>query len=353
MKRKKITAKNYRSQNVPAVSAKQSTVDTTAATADKENRKHKDSVFVDLFYEDETAEKNLLSLYNALYGTHYRSGKKIRKIRVENVLYKNFKNDISFEVDHKVIIFGEHQSSVNKNMPLRCLMYSGRAYEQLVDKRARYQKRLVKIPTPEFFTFYNGMDEFPLEEELCLSDSFLNPTGNNPLELTVKVININSDKAHPILKKCRVLNEYSLFIDTIRKYEKEVDSIKKAINECIANGILEDYLKRKGSEVTNMLIAEYDYEEDMQVCKEEAREEAIEELWEETRKEVEAAETKAKTAKLTERISLIQKKCAKNKPLSVIADDLETEPDEIRPLYDLISTNPERSAEEICSLIVR
>ena len=29
---------------------------------EKENRKHKDSLFVDLFYQDETAKKNLLSL---------------------------------------------------------------------------------------------------------------------------------------------------------------------------------------------------------------------------------------------------------------------------------------------------
>ena len=37
-----------------------------------------------------------------------------------------------------------------------------------------------------------------------------------------------------------------------------------------------DYLKRKGSEVINMLIAEYDYEEDIRANREEAREEAIE-----------------------------------------------------------------------------
>lgn len=75
----------------------------------KENREHKDSVFVDLFYQDETAEENLLSLYNALQGTNYRSKAKIRKIRIDDILYKNFKNDISFEVDQKVIVFGEHQ----------------------------------------------------------------------------------------------------------------------------------------------------------------------------------------------------------------------------------------------------
>ncbi len=135
----------------------------------------------------------------------------------------------------------------------------------------------MKIPTLEFYTFYNGRDNCPLEEELFLSDAFLGPAGEAPLELKVKVININIDKGHSILEKCRVLKEYSLFVDTVRKYEKEEDSIKKAIRECIANGILEDYLKRKGSEVSNMLIAEYDYEEDMRVNREEAREEGREE----------------------------------------------------------------------------
>ena len=38
---------------------------------EKENREHKDSLFVDLFYQDETAKKNLLSLYNALHDTNY------------------------------------------------------------------------------------------------------------------------------------------------------------------------------------------------------------------------------------------------------------------------------------------
>ena len=33
------------------------------------NRKYKDSVFVDLFSEDEKAKENFLSLYNALHGT--------------------------------------------------------------------------------------------------------------------------------------------------------------------------------------------------------------------------------------------------------------------------------------------
>ena len=129
---------------------------------EKENREHKDSVFVDLFYQDETAKKNLLSLYNALHDTNYEDETIIRKVKIDDVLYKNFKNDISCEVNGLVLVFGEHQSTVNMNMCLRCLMYLGRAYEQLVDSKARYRTTLVKIPTPEFYTFYNGKKEQPL-----------------------------------------------------------------------------------------------------------------------------------------------------------------------------------------------
>ena len=232
---------------------------------EKENREHKDSVFVDLFYQDETAKKNLLSLYNALHDTNYEDETIIRKVKIDDVLYKNFKNDISCEVNGQVLVFGEHMSTINRNMPLRCLMYVGRAYEHLVDSKARYRTTLVKIPTPEFYVFYNGEKEQPLERVLSLSDAFMNPAGENSVELKVKVININSDKAHEILGKCGILKEYSQFISTVRKYSYEESAIKKAIKECIEKGILADYLKRKGSEVENMLIAEYSYEEDMQV----------------------------------------------------------------------------------------
>ena len=232
---------------------------------EKENREHKDSVFVDLFYQDETAKKNLLSLYNALHDTNYKDETIIRKVKIDDVLYKNFKNDISCEVNGQVLVFGEHMSTINRNMPLRCLMYVGRAYEQLVDSKARYRTTLVKIATPEFYVFYNGEKEQPLEQVLSLSDAFMNPVGENSVELKVKVININSDKAHEVLDKCGILKEYSQFISTVRKYSEEESAIKKAIKECIEKGILADYLKRKGSEVENMLIAEYSYEEDMQV----------------------------------------------------------------------------------------
>lgn len=56
-------------------------------------------------------------------------------------------------------------------------------------------------------------------------------------------------------------------------------------------------------------------------------------------------------AKLTERISLIQKKCAKNKSLSVIADELETDAEDLSEVYDIVSRNPGKTVEEIYAIM--
>lgn len=38
---------------------------------EKENREVKSSVFADLFYEDQSAEENIISLYNALHEQNF------------------------------------------------------------------------------------------------------------------------------------------------------------------------------------------------------------------------------------------------------------------------------------------
>ena len=92
----------------------------------KENREVKNSVLVDLMYEDESAEENERSFYNALHEEPLPEGTEIKKLRVDNVVYMNFKNDFSFKTGDQVLVLGEHQSTLNNNMPLRELMYIGR-----------------------------------------------------------------------------------------------------------------------------------------------------------------------------------------------------------------------------------
>ena len=81
------------------------------------NRKYKDTVFRMLFKEKE----NLLSLYNAVNGTNYTNVDDLEITTLENAVYMNYKNDISFVFDFELALY-EHQSTVNPNMPLRDLI---------------------------------------------------------------------------------------------------------------------------------------------------------------------------------------------------------------------------------------
>ena len=242
----------------------------------KENRKHKDSVFTDLFENDETARKNVLELYNALFDTNYTDEEVIKVVTLDQVLFMNFKNDVAFMVDNRRIVLSEHQSTINPNLPLRYLMYIAREYEKIIPVKKRYQSNLISIPTPEFIVFYNGVQNYPVEETLRLSTAFTEKDGMPSLELVVRVININPEKKHELLEKCPILREYSEFVEITRKYKHDKDQLEKAVKECMDKGILADYLSRKSSEVVNLLLDEYSYETDIEVQREEAAEEATE-----------------------------------------------------------------------------
>ena len=238
----------------------------------KHNRHYKDSVFVDLFSSDRTAKNNFLALYNALYNTNYQSTAILQNIRLKQTMYMSFANDVSYLVDNKIIVLAEHQSTVNPNMPLRCLEYVTRLYEHIQNPRDRYSRALKKIPVPVFYVFYNGRENIPAQKILRLSDSFIKQPETPTLELVVKLININYDKDSQILKSCEPLGQYSRFVEAVRRHiavDKE-HGFENAIKECIKNDILREYLQRKSREVVNMLIAEYDYDTDIAVQREEA-----------------------------------------------------------------------------------
>ena len=237
------------------------------------NRKYKDSVFVDLFSEDEKAKENFLSLYNALHGTHLPLSSPVENIRLENVMYMNIINDVSCLIDGKIIVLAEHQSTINENMPLRFLEYIARLYEKLQAPTDRYLRKLSKIPAPEFYVFYNGTEDYPETTVLKLSDAFITKPEQVPLELTVQVLNINTDKVNKVLAACKPLEEYSLFVEEVRK-QMQLDSengFTNAVKICIEKGILKEYLMRKSREVINMLVAEYDYDTDIAVQRSEER----------------------------------------------------------------------------------
>ncbi|MEE1290732.1 MAG: hypothetical protein UHW86_06825, partial [Spirochaetota bacterium] len=139
---------------------------------------------------------------------------------------------------------------------------------------------------------------------------------NYPLEISVKVININVDKENPILKRCEALKEYSEFIEQVRSnIENNVpEPLTNAIKETIKRGFLSDYLNRKSTEVQNMLLAEYDYDTDIAVQRRESFEDGLSQG---------AREAKLETAKSMK---------LENMSISMISHFTGLTPDEIEKL---------------------
>ena len=67
------------------------------------------------------------------------------------------------------------------------------------------------------------------------------------------------------MEQCKTLREYAQYVNCVRKYAKELDlneAVKLAVDECIRNNILSEFLRANKSEVISMSIFEYDKEEE-------------------------------------------------------------------------------------------
>ena len=169
------------------------------------NRKYKDSVFRMLF----RSKAALLGLYNALNGTDYQDPEQLTVTTLENAIYMNMKNDISFLLDVRLMLY-EHQSTWNPNMPLRNLFYIARLLEKHVLEESLYSSTQIRIPAPHFVVFYNGAEEAPEDVTLKLSDAFetgpVHGKEEEPsLELKVRVLNINQGYNRELMERWRGL----------------------------------------------------------------------------------------------------------------------------------------------------
>ena len=239
----------------------------------KANPQYKDSVFRDYFND----ESRLLALCNALLGTSHQ------EIEI-NTLGTNFfsglKNDISCKIGDQFLVLIEHQSTVNENMPFRCLTYVAELLNNLVSSsEAVYKAGLIKFPAPKFFVFYDGENKTePVSRIMKLSDAFGGDSSS--LELIVNSININLDRRADVLTKCNYLNDYCTLIAYVRQGKKQGltnrDAIIQAIDRCIAENIMRDYLIRKRDEVYTMLDYQWNLEDAKKVWVAEAIEQGVE-----------------------------------------------------------------------------
>ncbi len=221
-------------------------------------RNYRDTIFRMIFSD----KKELLALYNAVNDTNYDNEDELEITTLENAIYMSIKNDISCVIDMRINLY-EHQSTVNPNIPLRDLDYVARMYERLHSDRDIYSSKMIKLPNPKFIVFYNGEKEQPARLEMRLSDLYTHKEKNPSLELIVTQININPGYNDELLEKCPTLKAYVQYVDKVRTYQKDMPldaAVELAIQECIDEGILVDFLKKNKSEVVGMSLFEYDKE---------------------------------------------------------------------------------------------
>jgi predicted transposase YdaD len=255
------------------------------------NRTYKDSVFSLLFNHPET----LRELYGALEGHDLPPDLPITVNTLEDALFMERVNDLSFVFADVLVVVFEHRSTVNPNMPLRCLMYLSRLYEKIIDNRDVYKSKRLTIPRPECFVLYTGAADYPDEMRLKLSEAFadlrgLGYTGPPDLELTVRVVNINRGHNEDLVRRSKTLSGYREFIGKAREYEGEMGSleagVKAAVKYCVGRGILKEFLELHGSEVVNMLFTEWNWDDALAVRFEEGLEEGLEKGLEKGREEI-------------------------------------------------------------------
>lgn len=224
----------------------------------KLEREYKGNVFNSIFNQP----KEILELYNALNGSHYTDEGLIDVTTIgEGDLYVGIHNDSSFIINSEELNIWEHQSTRNPNMPMRELLYLAESYERYIKdyhlEKEMYTSRQVMFPTPKFVVFYNGMEKTKDSYEMRLSDCFMTKGGD--LEMKVKAYNINYGRNRELMEKCKTLQDYSVLIHRIRVYNKieptKEKAVERAIDECIKEHRLEEYLTKNRKEVRGMLLA--------------------------------------------------------------------------------------------------
>ena len=224
------------------------------------NREYKDRVFRMLLKDPKVA----LEVYNAMNGTSYDNPDELIITTLENAVYLGMKNDVSFVIYSRLVLY-EQQSTINPNMPLRDLFYISSEYQKLVDHKSLYSSCLLKVPAPQFIVFYNGTEKKKDHWVNHLSEAFENLSGEPKLELEVLTLNINEGHNEELMEQCQTLREYAQYVNCVRKYARELElneAVKLAVDECIRNNILSEFLRANKSEVISMSIFEYDKEEE-------------------------------------------------------------------------------------------
>lgn len=161
-------------------------------------------------------------------------------------------------------------------MPFRCLSYITKLFDTLIDDKSKlYKEELIKFPKLKFFVFYDGNRSEPIKYEMRLSDAFDDDASS--LELVVTIFNINYGLSQPLLEKCHYLKDYSTLVGQVKLGLSNKltlhEAILQAIDYCINNNVMKEYLIKHEKEVFNMLALQWNINDAKTAWQQEARNE--------------------------------------------------------------------------------
>ena len=239
-----------------------------------ENREYKSDVF-SMLMED---KRYALEVYNALNGSDYTDPEAVEMVRLEKGVSLSVRNDAAFIIDMN-INFYEHQSTYSPNMPLRSMIYYVNTLEKWIRESGKdlFSRKLIRIPTPHFVVFYNGMEKRPEYEEMRLSQAFCHETEEPEIEVRCKVYNINPDNSRELKQRSEVLDGYTYFVEKVREYraneDTREDAVKRAVEDCIREHVLEEFFRSRKDEVIKVTHLDFTWERREELIRKEEYEE--------------------------------------------------------------------------------
>ena len=220
-----------------------------------------DTLFTELFNQAE----NFVELYKVFTGEQLNPDE-LRPYRLEtNLITRPLYNDVSFLTkDNKFLILTEHQSTPNKNMGARFIMYCSELWRVYLTEQNKKLSDATKIELPdvECYVAYTGKQKYS-EEDLVYDGKFL--------KLSPRLVNIRFEKL-AMKDKGSKLAGYSYFQHK-REEAREMkmspsEVFDYAVSECRKNGYLGEMIERTDFVVKYKDVVDRE-EELMLACREE------------------------------------------------------------------------------------
>ena len=141
-----------------------------------------------------------------------------------------------------------------------------------------------------------------------------------------------------LMKKCRKLEEYAIFVGRVRERTTAGLSLKEAVDtvtdSCISENILKEFLVKHRGEVREMVLTTFDQESYERITQKVGEEAGF----------LKGEET----GLLKGTISLVCKKLRRGKTPEQIADEMETDSDSLENIFRAATEfAPEYDAEEV------